>query len=328
MLETLDERRKKRNEERERKRHEDPSGDVFEDEPDDITPFLVHPDKDNGAQEHGQCSKTTPVPNQPSTPQPKGEARSTQTKATPKFNVEGTLFHDAEASQNEFETYDTSIPNDITLLAACDIAPPLPLFTTEALERIRNRKSLKFVKVGTGRYENTRVLYVSDFPADEDLPLLGVWLTTPFSTGCQREHKAKSLKDGRCTTMPWLTIHSFKLTSRHMFPSTTRSALVSLPTVLSSPTLPIIVGATPLLTRRSRFPLKLSLITRPHKTTLHATAVTNLMMSRPGPFVPFRNLSSPRCVSDVGGKMATELHLVMHPHLVGRSGIGCHLQKW
>jgi hypothetical protein len=136
MLETLDERRKKRNEERERKRLEDPSGEVSDDEPDDITPFLEHPDKDNNTQAYGQCSQATPVPNEPTMAQPKGEARNTHTKATPKFNVEGTLFHDAEASQNKFETYDTSIPNDVTLLAACDIAPPLPLFTTEALERI------------------------------------------------------------------------------------------------------------------------------------------------------------------------------------------------
>jgi hypothetical protein len=168
ILETLDKCRKKRNEERERKRLEDPSGNISDDEPDNITPFLEHPDKDNNAEEYGQCSQTTPVSNESTTAQPKGEARSTH-KATPKFNVEGTLFHDAEASQNKFETYNTSIPNNITLLAACDIAPPLPLFTTEALEHIRNRKNLKFVKVGTGQYENTRVLDVSDFPVDEDL---------------------------------------------------------------------------------------------------------------------------------------------------------------
>jgi hypothetical protein len=94
---------------------------------------------------------------------------NTRIKQSSKFNIDGTLFHDAEAAQNKFETYDSSIPNDITLLAACDYTPPLPLFTTEALECIRNRKDLKFVKLGTGRYENTRVLDVSDFPADEDL---------------------------------------------------------------------------------------------------------------------------------------------------------------
>ncbi|KAF8236577.1 hypothetical protein L208DRAFT_636427 [Tricholoma matsutake] len=53
--------------------------------------------------------------------------------------------------QNRFETYDSSIPNDITLLAACEYTPPLSLFTTEALERTRNRKD------------------VTDFLADEDL---------------------------------------------------------------------------------------------------------------------------------------------------------------
>jgi hypothetical protein len=168
MLETLDERRKKRNEERGRKRLEDPNGDFSDDEPDDITPFLEHPDRDNNVQEYGHSFQTTSVPNEPTTAQPKGDARNTHTKVLPKFNAKGTYFMMAEASQNKFETYDTSIPNDITLLAMCDIAPPLPLFTTEVLERIRNRKSLKFVKVGTGRYENTCVLDVSDFPADED----------------------------------------------------------------------------------------------------------------------------------------------------------------
>jgi hypothetical protein len=93
---------------------------------------------------------TTSVPNDPTTAQLKGEARNTHTKALPKFNIKGTLFHDAEASQNKFEMYDTSIPNDITLLAMCDIVPPLPLFIMEVLECICNHKSLKFVKVGTG----------------------------------------------------------------------------------------------------------------------------------------------------------------------------------
>jgi hypothetical protein len=57
----------------------------------------------------------------------------------------------------------------MTLLAACEYTPPLSLFTMEALECIHNRKGLKFVKLGTGRYENTRILDVSDFLADENL---------------------------------------------------------------------------------------------------------------------------------------------------------------
>jgi hypothetical protein len=91
---------------------------------------------------------------------------------------------------------------------------------------------------------------------------------------------------------------------------------------LSSSTLLIIIGAMLLLTRRSCFPPKLLLTTHSHKTILHATTISNLMISPPSPFIPFQNPSFPHCVSDVGKKMATGLHVVMHPHLVRRSGNG------
>jgi hypothetical protein len=61
MLETLDERRKKRNEERERKRMQDPTGGISEDEPDDITPFLEHPNGSGVGQESQQTHTTPPV---------------------------------------------------------------------------------------------------------------------------------------------------------------------------------------------------------------------------------------------------------------------------
>jgi hypothetical protein len=162
ILETLDERRKKRNEVKQQKRLNNPLDIVSDDEPDDITPFLVHPIGSQQPPTNTDDSAAVFIGNKPVTPVP-------TPKISTKFNIEGTLFHDAVAMQNRFETYDSSIPNDITLLAACEYTPPLSLFTTEALERIRNRKSLKFVKLGTGRYENTRVLDVTNFQADEDL---------------------------------------------------------------------------------------------------------------------------------------------------------------
>lgn len=152
--------------------------------------------------------------------------------------------------------------------------------------------------------------------------LPGASLTILFLTGCQRGLKVKFLKDGWHTMMPWLMTPDSKLISKHMSHLTRRSVLVSLPTVLLSLILLTFVGAMPSLTRRLLILPKPSPQTHPCRTTQVATAVTSLTMSLPGPFGPFQNPSSLHCVSDVGEKMDTKLHIVMHPCLVRKNDDG------
>lgn len=149
---------------KQQKRLKNPMDNVSDNEPDDITPFLEHPTNSQQPQASTNTDGSTAafINDKLVTPIP-------TPKISTKFNIKGTLFHDAVAMQNRFKMYDSLIPNDITLLTACDYTPPLSPFTTEALEHIHDQKGLKFVRLGMGHYENACILDVMDFPADKDL---------------------------------------------------------------------------------------------------------------------------------------------------------------
>ena len=162
-LQTLELRRRDKNAEKAAKRARDPAAQVSDDEPDIISPILGHSDTANQP-------SVVQVNTDPTTREPPTNPMTTSTaKNIAKTTITGTLFHDADVSNSKLAPYDSSIPNDITVLAACKQSPPLSLFTTTSLEQIRSRKGLKFVKIATGPFENTRVLDLSDFPADDQL---------------------------------------------------------------------------------------------------------------------------------------------------------------
>ena len=193
-LETLESRRKERNADKAARRARDAEAQVSDDEPDIITPVLNHPDQPQGGPRNIDLgSDKVPATEGPVTaPTPKGITKTT---------ITGTLFHDAEVTNNKLAPFDSSIPNDITVLAACKQSPPLSLFTTSALEQIRNRKGLKFVKIATGPFENTRVLDLTDFPTDDQLSPTTWCLAYNTFLNWMDKHADKNILKG------WVTHH-------------------------------------------------------------------------------------------------------------------------
>ncbi|TFY77144.1 hypothetical protein EWM64_g6870 [Hericium alpestre] len=89
---------------------------------------------------------------------------------------ENLFFGDSETAGNSFQINDHSIPRDITILARCGRSPPLTLFAPATIERIRAGIGIKYTKIATGPYENTRVLDISEFPPEETLSIFD-WIT-------------------------------------------------------------------------------------------------------------------------------------------------------
>jgi hypothetical protein len=74
----------------------------------------------------------------------------------PKKN-EHLLFPDKQAAKG-LKSFESTIPNDITILAECEHSPPLSLFTPLALKHICNSWNLKYIKLSMGPHKNTRIV--------------------------------------------------------------------------------------------------------------------------------------------------------------------------
>jgi hypothetical protein len=102
-LDALEAARKKRNELREGRRRTSDADGVSDDEPNVINPLLAQ-----------FSQQPTMVPTE-STMIP-----CPQSKVPSKQDFQGLLFLDAQAVEGEFQTHDTSIPQDITVMAGCN----------------------------------------------------------------------------------------------------------------------------------------------------------------------------------------------------------------
>ncbi|KAJ7204167.1 hypothetical protein GGX14DRAFT_369013 [Mycena pura] len=127
---------------------------VSDDEPDELTPYIV-------VIPSGEGSTST-----------KNQSRSGAVQPTEDSKL---LFDDTVAEKNAFRAHDNTIPTAIYSLAKNGISPPLTLFLPESLERIRS-SNVKTVKHGTGESTKVTVIDLSDFP-DEDSLDLGTWCT-------------------------------------------------------------------------------------------------------------------------------------------------------
>ena len=78
-------------------------------------------------------------------------------------------------ANNRYNPEDDTFPRDISVLAESHISPPLSLFLTSSLERLRNRTNLTYKKVGAGAHPD-RVLDITSFPKDTDLSASD-WMT-------------------------------------------------------------------------------------------------------------------------------------------------------
>lgn len=162
-LEKLDEERLQRNRNRAHKCTQGNGDTVSEDKEDTISPLLMAEEEehlteeitDEERYEIGSENETL----KESVTKAKGENTGNR----------GLLFADEKAKFQTFEAYDTSIPKDIDVLASCKHSPPLYLFTTQSLKRLRNRIGIKTVKIGTGPHENTRIIDINEFPGDESM---------------------------------------------------------------------------------------------------------------------------------------------------------------
>ncbi|KAJ7469792.1 hypothetical protein B0H11DRAFT_2283714 [Mycena galericulata] len=145
ILQRLDAAREKRNEKREERR-EKGDNEVSDDEPDELTPFLM-------------------VASERSGPGNSGDAAFQKT-ATPHIahSSNRLLFEDAVAEKISFQAHDNSIPDAVFSLAKNGISPPLTLFLPQSLERLRST-----VKHGTGETTRVTVIDVSEFPDKETL---------------------------------------------------------------------------------------------------------------------------------------------------------------
>ncbi|KAJ7429534.1 hypothetical protein B0H11DRAFT_2300488 [Mycena galericulata] len=132
ILRRLDAAREKRNEKREERR-EKGDNEVSEDEPDELTPFLMVA----SAQERSGPGNSRDA--------------AFQKTATPHIAhcSNRLLFEDAVAEKNSFQAHDNSIPD-------------------ASLERLRSG-NVKTVKHGTGEMTRVTVIDVSEFPDEETL---------------------------------------------------------------------------------------------------------------------------------------------------------------
>ncbi|KAJ7435716.1 hypothetical protein B0H11DRAFT_2366638 [Mycena galericulata] len=151
ILRRLDAAREKRNEKR-AERREKGDNEVSEDEPDELTPFLMVA----SVQERSEAGSS-------------GDAAFQKT-ATPHIahSSNRLLFEDAVAEKNSFQAHDNSIPDAVFSLAKNGISPPLTLFLPQSLERLRSG-NVKTVKHGTGETTRVTVIDVSEFPDEETL---------------------------------------------------------------------------------------------------------------------------------------------------------------
>lgn len=154
VLEKIEACRVERNTKRAADREDDPDAVVEEDEPDEFGPLI--------AMLKGRAAETTNL-DQPSV----NRAESPSSRAG--LLEEDILFTDSIAEPNVHLPFDTSIPQDIIVLAQCHRSPPLSLFSRECLDRIRNASNITYIKIGTGPHQNTRILNVSNLPSEDDL---------------------------------------------------------------------------------------------------------------------------------------------------------------
>ncbi|KAJ7688644.1 hypothetical protein B0H14DRAFT_3533240 [Mycena olivaceomarginata] len=127
--------------------------DVSDDEPDDLTPFLI-------VVPSGERDGLKAPPELPVVPD-----------SVPPVSAdapEGLLFDDSVAERNSFHAHDNSIPSAIRSLAKNGISPALTLFLPTSLERIRS-SNVKTVKHGTGETTKVTVIDLTDFPDEQEL---------------------------------------------------------------------------------------------------------------------------------------------------------------
>ncbi|KAJ7881738.1 hypothetical protein B0H14DRAFT_2340215 [Mycena olivaceomarginata] len=127
--------------------------DVSDDEPDDLTPFLI-------VVPSGERDGLNAPPELPVVP----DSVPPVSADTP----EGLLFDDSVAERNSFHVHDNSIPSAIRSLAKNGISPALTLFLPTSLERIRS-SNVKTVKHGTGETTKVTVIDLTDFPNEQEL---------------------------------------------------------------------------------------------------------------------------------------------------------------
>ncbi|PPQ76790.1 hypothetical protein CVT26_001757 [Gymnopilus dilepis] len=168
--ERKDQERIERNEERKRRREMSAEADVSEDEEDVVIERDVEeqPEEDQRNFMDNEGNEREHLPYKRFAV----EDVSSKTLSSP-MNEEKfqPLITYQEAANFSFIAHDTSIPEPIKLLVKYRHCPPLALFTTDSLERIKIGRNIKYTKIGTGEHgpANTKILDVSDFPSDCDL---------------------------------------------------------------------------------------------------------------------------------------------------------------
>ncbi|KZP08860.1 hypothetical protein FIBSPDRAFT_964404 [Athelia psychrophila] len=153
VLEKIEACRVEENAKRAADRKNDPSAVVEEDEPDEFGPLIA------------MLKGRTAVNANPD----QSSARPESPGSGPGSLEEDILFTDSIAEPNVHLPFDTSIPQDIIVLAQCHRSPPLSLFSRECLDRIRNASNITYIKIGTGPHQNTRILNVGNLPSEDDL---------------------------------------------------------------------------------------------------------------------------------------------------------------
>jgi hypothetical protein len=167
-LEKESSQREKRNEERRQRREKGKGGDKISDDEEDVVLSLMKGNVGKGKDIDRDTPKDSDVPTL-ATRTPSGTTSHPLETSLPRERREDIIFTDEDADGHEFSMHDDSIPNSIIMLAKCHRTPPLSLFLGESLDRIKAGRDVKYIKVGTGEFANTKLLDVSIFPSDVSL---------------------------------------------------------------------------------------------------------------------------------------------------------------
>ncbi|KAJ6605157.1 hypothetical protein DFH09DRAFT_897425 [Mycena vulgaris] len=177
LLKKLDNERMARNAKRAQRRI-DGEGNVSADESDEITPVLITaspatgPSQPSGNTAGGSQSNIGGV----SVGGASGGGPGGSLTAMQNLNPD-LIADDAEAAQNSLDLSEAAIPRAIFTLARSGIAPPLTLFTPDALQRIRSGLGTKSVKVTTELKDSAHLLDISLFPNENEMNQ-AEWMTS------------------------------------------------------------------------------------------------------------------------------------------------------
>ncbi|KAL1722213.1 hypothetical protein EV715DRAFT_193743 [Schizophyllum commune] len=198
-LDEIDSPRLERNKERARRRaagEESVSDD--EQETEDVTRYrkLIDVVKRARATQEGDLASGAGDPAQTTTSttgsggQSASTAPHTSSSITPPTPIPPVLpahlksnpFNDAAVLANTFNTVDDSIPSHLQALAFNSISPPLTLFQTDFISRLRKGQGLKFQPLGHGDNAKARLLDWETMKADDERHMARDQWQTAYNT--------------------------------------------------------------------------------------------------------------------------------------------------